>query len=381
MKTNIIFYIDPQSSGNLSAYDYGVLSKVNSTVCYICSRYYDYKEMSPNIHPYPIFKYNHIKNPVFKLFSYLCSMLRLLLLLIKQRPCIVHVQWLRVPHFDYAFYRLVRRFLHPVLILTAHNLLPHNTGNRYKNIYYKVYHLFDHIIVHAQTTQDEICNRFHINIQKTSVIHHGTLKMVADQEKLKRQEHIFKQKYLTEGVLVFTSLGEQSRYKGIDLLVEIWNETPALHDNQHLRLILAGKNNGIDYSPIKHFSNVIIVNKRISNEEYLYLLHLTDVFLLPYRTISQSGALFTAMEEGIPILVSDAGGLSEPLAIANIGWKVRADDKESLRQMLIHLVSHPYETRRMKNNKQCWETVCAKYSWNTISIQTQDLYHKLTKSL
>ena len=380
MKTNIIFFIDPQSSGNLSAYDYGVLSKVNSKVCYICSRYYDYKEMPPNIHPNPIFKYNHIKNPIIKLFSYLCSMLRLLFLLNKQRPCIVHVQWLRVPHFDYVFYRIVKRFLHPVLILTAHNILPHNSGNRYKSIYNKVYHLFDHIIVHARTTQDEICDRFHIDIQKTSVIHHGTLKMVADQEDLKRQEPIFKEKYHTEGVIVFTSLGEQSHYKGIDLLVEIWNETPALHNNQHLRLIIAGKNNGIDFSRIEHFSNVIIVNKRISNEEFLYLLHLTDVYLLPYRTISQSGALFTAMEEHIPLLVSDAGGLSEPLAVVNIGWKVKADDKDSLRQMLIHLASHPDEIRNVRNNTQCWEIVCAKYSWNTISKQTQDLYHKLTKS-
>ena len=45
MKKKTIIYIDPQSSGNLAAYDHGVLSAIDGMVYYACSRYYDYETM------------------------------------------------------------------------------------------------------------------------------------------------------------------------------------------------------------------------------------------------------------------------------------------------------------------------------------------------
>lgn len=376
-RNNLIFYIDPQSSGNLSAYDYGVLCKVSSPILYVCSRYYDYKDMAGNIQMRPLFCYNKISNPLLKLLSYLWSMLRLLWLIARQRPAVLHVQWLRVPHFDYVFYWLVKHLFKQRIVFTAHNVLPHNTGSRYKDIYKRMYGLVDHIIVHADATQKEIQEDFSVEPDKFSVIHHGTLKMSFDSNELKRQEAALKQKYPTEGKIVFTSLGEQSPYKGIDLLVDIWQHTPELNKNENLQIIFAGKNVGIDFSLISGFKNVTIIDERISNEEYHFLLSHTDVYLLPYRKISQSGALFTAMEEHVPMLVSDAGGLAEPLGIAEVGWKVKANDKQSLREKLLWLSGHPDEIKKVKNNTEGWKSVCDNYSWDTISLQTQSLYDKM----
>lgn len=371
-----ILYIDPQSSGNLAAYDHGVLCCVSESIVYACSCHYDYEPMPANILPCPIFRYNKISNPVVKLLSYLWSMLSLWRLIARGKPRLIHVQWLRIPHFDYAFYWLVKKLYKPTLLLTAHNVLPHNTGNRYRSIFGKVYRLFDHIIVHAEATRQEIESGFNINDTKISVIHHGTLKMSIDHDKLIAQQEAFMQKYPIAGKTVFTSLGEQSGYKGIDLLTDIWQHAPELNSNPNILIIFAGKNVGIDFSPISGFSNVIITDERISNEEYNFLLTNTDVYLLPYRKISQSGALFTAMEEHVPMIVSDAGGLAEPLAYANIGWKIKAGDKESLRQILLHLAAHPDEIKKVRNNIEGWETVCNKYNWKSISQQTDLLYNK-----
>lgn len=373
-----IIYIDPQSSGNLSAYDHGVLCKVNSPILYICSHHYDYMDMGDNIQMFPIFSYNKISNPLLKLLSYLCSMIRLFWIIACNRPAIIHIQWLRIPHFDYVFYWLVKLLLKPKIIFTAHNVLPHNTGNRYKGIYRKMYRLVNHIIVHADATRQEIQQDFNVEPDKISVIHHGTLKMSIDSNELKRQETDYIQKYKTEGKIVFTSLGEQSHYKGIDLLVDIWQHTPELNTNGALQIIFAGKNVGIDFSPISGSENVTIIDERISNEEYYFLLRQTDVYLLPYRKISQSGALFTAMEQHVPVLVSNAGGLAEPLTIASIGWKVRAGDTTSLCNTLLHLAIHPEEIRKVKNDSEGWKAVCDAYSWDNISCQTQQLYDKLS---
>lgn len=372
-----ILYIDPQSSGNLAAYDYGVLSEVSLDVIYACSCYYDYKEMNDNIRMYPLFSYNKISNPLLKLLSYLWSMVRLLWLTARIKPYVIHIQWLRVPHFDYVFYWLVKRLFKSKIIFTAHNVLPHNTGNRYKRIYSKMYSLANHIIVHANATLQEIQEDFNVGADKLHVIHHGILKMSIDTDELKRQEPAFRQKYPVDGKTVFISLGEQSPYKGIDLLVEIWEETPELNGNESLQIIFAGKNVGINFSKVSGFKNVTIVDERISNAEYYFLLHQADVYLLPYRKISQSGALFTAMEEHIPMLVSDAGGLAEPLEIAEVGWKVKANDKESLCEKLVWLSAHPDEIKKVRDNTNGWHSVCKKYSWDTISRQTQFLYEEI----
>ena len=378
-KNSLLFYIDPQSTGNLSAYDHGVLSEVTTPVCYICSRYYDNGEMPPNVQKHPIFRYNRIGNPLLKLLSYLWSMCLLFRMIAKNRPEVIHVQWFRVHHIDFMFYWLVKHLFHPTIIITAHNVLPHDTGTRYKGIYNRTYRLFDHIIVHAEATRHELQNEFHVSQEKIHVIHHGTLKMNIDPAKQKSEEPTFRQKYQTEDRIVFTSLGDQTPYKGIDLLIDIWQTTPALNTNDHVRLIIAGKNSGVDYSAISGFDNVTITEGRIPNEEYHFLICHTDVYLLPYRKISQSGALFTAMEEHTPVLVSDAGGLSEPLDMAKIGWKVKAGDHESLRKALLHLASHPEEIQEVKNNTTNWETVCNNYSWKTISQQTAHLYEKALK--
>lgn len=376
-KKKLVLYIDPQSTGNLAAYDFGVLSEVEGEVDYVCSRYYDYREMGPNVRMLPLFSYNRIGNPLLKLLSYLWSMGRLLVLTARLRPAVVHVQWLRVPHVDYMFYWIMKRLYGPAMVMTAHNVLPHNTGNRYRGIYGKVYRLFDRLIVHAEATRREIHDIFGIEEERISVIHHGTLRMDFDAEALKKQEAALRRKYPTEGKTVFTSLGEQSAYKGIDLLVDIWRSTPELNSNEALQIIFAGKNRGIDFTSLAACSNVTVADERISNEEFHYLLRETSVYLLPYRKISQSGALFTAIDEHVPLLVSDAGGLAEPLSVAPVGWKVKACDKESLRQMLLHLARNPQEIKAVKDDAEGWEKVCEAYRWDGISRQTYSLYKSL----
>jgi glycosyltransferase involved in cell wall biosynthesis len=141
-------------------------------------------------------------------------------------------------------------------------------------------------------------------------------------------------------------------------------------------LILAGKVVGIDLTPLKQCANVKVEDSRLTNEEYMFLLRRTDVYMLPYRKISQSGALFTAMTEHIPLLVSDAGGLSEPLDMANIGWKVKAGDKESLRQQLIYIANHNEDIAKIKDDSDSWERLCDAYGWTEISHKTSVLYNR-----
>ena len=374
MDNKQIFYINPQSMRNLSIYDYGVLSEIKSQVTYICSKYYDYLPMSDNITFKMFFSYNLYKNPLAKVVSYILSYFRVFILIVEKRPALIHIQWSRLHIFDLIFYSMVKLLFNIHLVYTAHNLLPLNNGMRYKWIFFKFYNLFDTIIVHSEKTKLEMLNLFHINGGKVFVNHHGIIKMECDKEKYESTKKYFDTKYDLHDKIVFSSLGEQSRYKAIDLLVDVWSSTPELYNNNKIKLVIVGKQNGIDLGILDGISNVIVDNRKIPNEEFIYLLRHTDVYLLPYRTISQSGALFTALAEHVPVLVSDQGGLSEPLSIAPIGWKIKSNDYEDLQKQLVHLSQNYEKIQNVKNDVTSWNKVCHQYDWRTISLRMANIY-------
>ncbi|MGI6243579.1 MAG: glycosyltransferase family 4 protein [Prevotella sp.] len=378
MEKKKIFYIDPQSMYNLSSYDFWLLSEIDDEVYYFCSKHYDYTR-SPKLIFLPYFSYNHIRFIPAKIISYLWSYLRILMMIATQRPDIVHVQWFKMPHFDYVIYKLINMFSSAKIIFTAHNILPHNSGIRYKGIYQKLYDMVDTVVVHTEDTKAKLEQEFHLPSEKVTVIRHGVLKMTVDKSRLQAEMPHFDSMYNLEGKFVFTSLGEQSMYKGIDVLINVWANTPELNQNPNYRLLIVGKNKGLDFSPLYGLNNVVFDNRKISNEEFYYLMCHTDIYLLPYRVISQSGAMLTALAERVPILVTEVGGLTDPLKIAPVGWSIPHCDYASLQYAMLQLVNHQHLVYEAKVNQENWDKVLKHYDWQGISRELQSLYTTITK--
>lgn len=374
-----IFFIDPQSLRNMAEYDYHLLSNnKKDKIVFYCSKFYDYKPIeNNNIQCRPVFKYTYKKTRLCKLLSYVLSYAVIAFHVLRYRPKIVHIQWFRLPTFDYTLIHLFKKLFKTKFVFTAHNILPHDTGNRYKKIFQKTYNIADAIIVHANNTKEELSNQFNIPKEHIHVILHGLLSMNVDYEKINTQLSVLKQKYNTTGRVVFTSLGLQNFYKGTDILVDVWSKTPELNNNPNCCLIIAGMNKGIDMTPLKSVDNAIVEDGLISNEEFYYLMHLTDVYLLPYRRISQSGALLTAISFHVPVLVTPIGGLAEPLDIADIGWKMDNADFHSLQKSLIYLVSHRQEIENRKTDSTQWEKLEKHFNWSIISAATSQLYSSM----
>lgn len=359
---------------NLSVYDYNLLSEVTDEVYYYCSKYHDYKKNS-NIKYEYVFTYNHLKANYQKAGSYIMSCIRILWDILTKRPDIIHVQWFKFPAFDLAFYTFVKKVSKAKLLFTAHNVTPHNTGNKYTAKYKKLYQLVDKISVHSDRTKEEIVKDFGIDEDKIAIVHHGLLAQKYDKKKYEEGLSSFEEKYKLKGKFTLVSLGEQSKYKGIDQLIKVWTENPEFANDESCKLLIVGKNVGLDYSEISKASNVYIEDKKISNEEFYYLLKQADVYLLPYRRISASGAMFTALNEKVPVLVTDVGGLAEPLHIAKVGWIV--PNINGLKDGLRYILSHKTESKHIKEDKEAWKKINEHYSWNVISKQNQKLYDSL----
>ena len=150
-----------------------------------------------------------------------------------------------------------------------------------------------------------------------------------------------------------------------------------LRSSSSIKLIIAGKAKDIDYSPLRDIDNVIIIDRYLCNEEYLAILRISDITLLPYREISQSGSLLTAISERKPIIVSHVGGLFQPLEIANIGWDIGEPTIENLEKKLIELIDNPEIIAKTTECNEPWDNIYKYYSWNKIGRQTINEYMNL----
>lgn len=373
---NSIFYIDPQSYKNLAIYDYNLLSGMDFKIRYYGCKYYDGPELPGNIIFTPVFRYNKMNSNIKKALSYMLSYIVIFVHILRFRPRIIHLQWLKLETVDYLFYSFLR-LLGIKIVFTAHNVLPHNTGDRYAGIYKKIYNMANAVIVHASDTKSKIEKEFGIPRDKIHIINHGLLRLKIDTDKYNALKVKFDKKYNFDNKITFTSLGEQSTYKGIDTLIKIWTETPELYNNSNIQLVMAGKVKDLDMSQLRGRNNVVIKDMRISDEEFYYLLTHTDVYLLPYREISQSGAMFTALSYHVPILVTDKGGLTAPLSMAKVGWRIKECNYDLLKNMLISLSHNRHEIESVKHNMPAWKKIEEAYDWHTIAKQTIELYGRI----
>lgn len=376
MSKRRVFFIDPQSMRNLSVYDYWVQSELTDEIYYFCSKHYDYRQ-HPNIVYKPVFAYNDIQILPLKVLSYVYSYIAILTWAIRVKPSIVHLQWAKLYLFDYLCLWLIKKITGAKYVHTAHNVLPHHHGERHKRDFARIYNLADKIITHTEVSKEELTDTFHLSTEKIAVIRHGILQMDYDKELLQKQEAQLKQQYPLNGKFVVMALGEQSRYKGTDILLDVWGKTKKLNSDPTLHLVCVGKAVGIDFSSILECINVTTDNRKISNEEFIYLMRHADLYVLPYRQISQSGALMTALAERVPVLVTNVGGLTDPLKVADVGWIIPESSHESVCNKLIELTSHREEVRHKKMDEKEWRKIEEAFGWKSISRSTQLLYDSL----
>lgn len=371
-----VVYIDPQSYNNLSLYDKGVLCKMpKGKVIFIGSSLWDCEQLE-NVMSFLWFKYNSYTRAIPKLISYSCSLRKIAHFIRNEHPKIVHIQWARFLPLDIPFLKFLRSNKIKI-VYTAHNVLPHDSGMKYKKGFGKYYNLVDHIIVHSQITKKELMEIFNLSDKKISVIPHGMINIEEDEVKVKDKIAELKIKYNLGNKLIFSSVGLQTYYKGVDNIVNIWATNPCFANNSDCHLMLIGKNDGIDVSSLTNLSNVTIVDERISNIDFLSFIRLSDVILLPYRKISQSGVLFSALANNVPIIVSEVGGLPDPLKIGHVGWNIGEPTKENLENTMMGIKANPNILSEVSSNTIEFDKVKKHYDWSRISNLTLDLYNML----
>lgn len=366
-----VFYVNPMSYSNLALYDYSLLSNIGDLdLYYYCNTKYDQGVITTKTNK--IYNYSD-KTGFFKILSYLKSQFTLLKAVRSKAPEIVHFQWLKIHQVDYILLKLLKK-LGIKTVLTAHNILPHGTGVKNMKSYKKIYSIVTAIIVHAENTRTELSESLNIDLRKIHVIPHGIFDLGknVDSEKVDSYIEKFRTQLELDKKVVFSALGTINDYKGIDLIVDVWkNET--ISKNNDIHLIIAGKGYHEKLVELNDMGNVSLLNRFLLEEEFLALLKLTDFVLLPYKKISQSGILLSAINEKKRVIVSDVGGLKDPFKFGEIGY-VLSD--------LNHIELNKAITMATFNNsvlpdEKIWHKIFKYYDWKDIGLKTNELYNSL----
>ncbi|MCQ2075500.1 MAG: glycosyltransferase family 4 protein [Bacteroidaceae bacterium] len=375
-----LFYIDPQSYNNLSVYDYSLLKGVEGCdISYYHNTQYQCEHIKGTRYK-AVFDYNK-KSGIQKALSYINSMLLIAKDIINERPDVIHIQWLRLWIVDIIFALFIRT-LGKHLVFTAHNALPH-TYHKGDKIKYKLYYkVVTAIIVHTQCTKTELIEDFGIDKDKINVIPHGILDYPIDNHKVaERCRELRTELNIGEDDIVFSCMGYQYLYKGIELVIKAWKESEVLHNNPKCHLLIVGKNRDVPhvlFDEVSIYNNVYILDQQLDDTDFNAFLRLTSVILLPYISISQSGLLFSAMCSNTPILVSNVGGLTDPLHYQKVGWCIGMPTIENVKIHMEQLVNNPYETKVIQNDYEAYEKIREIYSWSSISKTTSQLYTRLS---
>jgi glycosyltransferase involved in cell wall biosynthesis len=221
--------------------------------------------------------------------------------------------------------RLGRKREYPVIAL-CHNVIPHEKQAGWKILSRRLLGRCDGFVVLSRSVLDDLDlftdSKFRIFVPHPAYDLFGDAVERADAARYMNLGQ--EKRYL----LFF---GLIRRYKGLDLLLKAFGMVKdRLPD---LRLIIAGEFYGdreeaLDLiNELEIGERVILHDRYIPAREVKYYFSLADLVVQPYRTATQSGISQIAYHFGVPMLVTDVGGLAEIVPDGKVGYVTPVDEQ------------------------------------------------------
>jgi len=316
---------------------------------------------------------------ILKLLEGILNICALTVRFIFSPPDVIHVQFLsmlrtRLP-LDLWFVEFCR-WRGAKIVLTVHDLLPHDTGEKFRGKFDALYRSVDGIICHSDAVRERLAKEFSVPMENISVIPHGPffydLPVSNDAETLQRFAlEPGKKMVLWQGILF--------PYKGVDLLLRAWQQVEAKYSD--VCLVIAGTGASVLLQEIRAqvaelgLKQVKLHFRFISSEELVALYRTADVVVYPYRAITTSGALATGLALGKAIVASDLPVFRELLTDGDNALLVAPEDTDALAGALIELVEGSALRERLEGNVRAMNF--GEGAWLSIAQKTATVYERV----
>jgi glycosyltransferase involved in cell wall biosynthesis len=314
---------------------------------------------------------------IIRLGEMVANLTALAFSLLASRPQVLHVQFTPLLEYLLPFELWFVRFakaLGITIVVTVHNVLPHQARPVHRAAYKRVYALADALICHDQNAKGRIVTEFGIPSERVRVIAHGPLftggnaltpQVAREQIGVPTRRPIV----LWQGII--------RPYKGIRFLLRAWRQIATVHPEALLLIVGTGdeaelKAIASDIEALGISSTVQTAFRFISVEELCAYHTAADMIVYPYESITSSGALLTGMAHGKATVASSLPAFENILADQQSALLVPFGDTEAWTAAMCRLLED--ETLRNRLGASLRDLTHRTSSWTEIAHASSQLY-------
>ena len=297
-------------------------------------------------------------------------------------PDVIHVQFLPMLRSRFPVDLWFVRFCHwrgARIVLTVHDLLPHDTAERFKELYARLYAQMDALICHSDHIKARLEREFGITSDKIYVIPHGPFFFDLPVED---SSSTLSQLGLQNGQQMVLWQGIIFPYKGLDLLLNAWVKVE--QQTPHLALVALGTGDPSLTASLKQqardlgLKNVHFHLRFCSAEELVAAYRAATMVVYPYRAITTSGALATGLALGKPIIASDLPVFRELLTHDVNALLVDSGDPQELATAILKLSANLELRRALADRVRAMKF--GDGTWRSIARDTTNVYVRSTSA-
>jgi glycosyltransferase involved in cell wall biosynthesis len=259
------------------------------------------------------------------------------------------------------------------IVLTVHDLLPHDTGEAHKQAFRDLYRMVDGLICHSDNIRMRLGEEFAVPEEKVAVIPHGPFFYDLPAT---NSEQTLRSFNLEPGKLLVLWQGIIFPYKGIDLLLNAWQQVEANNDDAFLLIVGTGAPEFAEQIREQisrlDLNRVQLHLRFISTEELVALYRAADIVVYPYRAITTSGALATGLALGKTIVASNLPVFRELLTDRQNALLVDPNNSAELAAALANLSSDSPLRSQLAANVLAMHF--GDESWLSIANRTKNFY-------
>lgn len=288
---------------------------------------------------------------------------------------IIHLHWLYV----FPFFWLMKLFvkfskkLRYKIVWTIHNILPHERRKGDVEMVRWLYKNADYKFIHYKINLENLKKILNVEPENIEVIYHPIFDLYPKEIS---KEKARKKLGIPMNKKVLLCFGMIRKYKGMELFADAIEKL----GNDYIGIV-AGKRKSEEVASYlkkkeRELKNLIVVDEFIPDEDVQIYFNACDVVVLPYTSITTSGAALLAYYFAKPVITTDLGGLPEIVINGKNGLLVQPNDTDALVEAIKKIFNMDYENM----GKEAYKMAKEKFTWERLAEQTIKVYEKVLKN-
>ncbi|CAI8306326.1 MAG: Spore coat protein SA [Cryomorphaceae bacterium] len=281
-------------------------------------------------------------------------------------------------NFLVLFNLLFVKILFGKVVLTVHDVSSFSNSSNSLIITNMIYKLTDRIITHNQFSKSELVNVNADLSSYISIVPHGNYIPFINTQFNKEKSR--KQLAIPNNRRVLLFFGMIKKVKGLEILLSALKGV--VKENPDVLLVIAGKPWENDFSLYQNIIDennlsdyILLHTKFIQQEDVEHYYCASDLVVLPYTKIYQSGVLMMTLSFERPALVSDLPPLTEIISDNENGFLFKTENMSDLTNKLNSILLDEVLMERVRFKGV--EFIKKKHDWLDIGRQTLQVYQSL----